>query len=80
MTEVGPVPESVGDPLASVICCSSKGNSVAILANFRCCLCHFEQFSPLEHLCGLGNSCSMATIDADSAGEMISSVRRALRA
>jgi hypothetical protein len=39
----------------------------------RCCFLHFEQFSPFEHLWGLGISCSIPTIETDSIGVTISS-------
>ena len=39
----------------------------------RCCLRHFEQFSPFEHLCGLGISCSIPTMETDSRGVITSS-------
>lgn len=79
-SEVGRAATSDGEASTSPSCSSSIGNSFLNFANFRCCFCHFEQFSPLEHLCGLGRSCSIATIDADSAGEITSFAIRVLRA
>lgn len=79
-SEVGRAARSDGEASTSPSCSISIGNSLAILASFRCCLCHFGQFSPFEHVWGFGRSCSMATIDADSAGEITSSASRALRA
>ncbi len=45
----------------------------------RCCLRHLLQRSPFSHLCGFGSSCSMATIETDSAGVTISRCLEAFR-
>jgi hypothetical protein len=48
------------------------GCSFLKLSIKRCCFLHFEQFSPFEHLCGFGMSCSMPTMDTDSRGVITS--------
>lgn len=56
------------DPPSGLTGCSFLKFSIK-----RCCFRHFEQFSPFEHLWGLGISCSIPTMETDSSGVIASS-------
>jgi hypothetical protein len=62
-----------GSPATQIVPPSGlTGWSFLKLSISRCCFFHFEQFSPLAHLWGLGISCSIPTMETDSRGVMTS--------